>query len=258
MAADGPQICLEVRQIKKFYGDQTVLREVSFNLPAGEILGLIGPNGAGKSTLFNIISGWQRPDSGSLVFFGQEISNWSPTRLSRAGLARTFQIPQIFPDMSARENVLMGAWLGREPRLALPQAQEEADYCLSLVGLQDKGQTLARELPLAQQRLVELARALATRPRLLLLDEVAAGFSLAAVQRLAEGLAKLRDQGLTLLLTDHLFNLLEEVADRVLALDRGEIIVQGPPAELIHHPEVVSAYLGTRCGADDNGGPDAG
>ena len=148
----------------------------------------------------------------------------------------------------------MGAWLRREPHPPLPQAQEEADYCLSLVGLMDKRQTRARDLPLPQQRLVELARALATRPRLLLLDEIAAGFSRGALNRLAAGLLKLRDQGLTLLLTDHLFTLLEAVTDRVLALDRGEIIAQGPPAALIRHPEVVSAYLGTRYGSDADGG----
>jgi branched-chain amino acid transport system ATP-binding protein len=257
MAASGSQVCLTVRQLKKFFGDRLVLRDVSFSLPAGEILGLIGPNGAGKTTLFNIISGWQQPVSGSVVFRDRETTAWPPDRLSRAGLARTFQVPQIFPEMSATENVLMGAWLGPQ-KSALPQAREEADRCLSLVGLMDKRHIRARDLPLPQQRLMELARALATRPRLLLLDEIAAGFSQSALKRLATGLLKLRAQGLTLLLTDHLFTLLEEVADRVLALDRGEIIAQGPPAELIHHPEVVSAYLGTRYGADLNGEPDAG
>jgi branched-chain amino acid transport system ATP-binding protein len=257
MAAIGPQVCLAVRQVKKIFGDQTVLRDVSFSLPEGEILGLIGPNGAGKTTLFNIISGWQQPAAGSVVFFGQETSSWPPYRLSRAGLARTFQVPQIFPEMSARENVLMGAWLRRE-HPPLPQAHEEADRCLSLVGLLEKGHARARDLPLPQQRLVELARALATGPRLLLLDEIAAGFSQSALQRLTAGLLKLRDQGLTLLLTDHLFSLLEAVADRLLALDRGEIIAQGTPAALLHHPEVVSAYLGTRCGSDAEETPDAG
>ncbi len=254
MAAIGPQVCLAVRQVKKFFGDRTVLRDVSFSLPAGEILGLIGPNGAGKTTLFDIISGWQQPASGSVVFFDQEITTWPPDRLSRAGLARTFQVPQIFPEMSVLENVLMGAWLRRQQPTPLPRAREEADHYLSLVGLKDKRHTRARDLPLPQQRLVELAQALATRPRLLLLDEIAAGFSHSALKRLAAGLLKLRDQGLTLLLTDHLFPLREVVADRLLALDRGEIIAQGPPASLIRHPEVVSAYLGTRYGADANGG----
>jgi branched-chain amino acid transport system ATP-binding protein len=144
----------------------------------------------------------------------------------------------------------MGAWLRGEPHPSLNQAHEEADYYLSLVGLWDKRHTTARDLPLPQQRLVELARELATGPRLLLLDEIAAGFSQSALQRLTAGLLKLRHQGLTLLLTDHLFTLLEAVADRVLALDRGEIIAQGPPSSLINHPEVMSAYLGTRCVPD--------
>ncbi len=254
MAASAAQVCLELRQNKRFFGDRTILRGISFCLEVGEILGLIGPNGAGKTTLFNIISGWQKPAAGSVIFLGQETNTWPPERLSRAGLARTFQSPQIFPEMCALENVLMGAWL-RQEHPPLPEAQEEAAYCLSLVGLMDKGQTPVRELPLPQQRLVELARALATRPRLLLLDEIAAGFSQAALNRLAAGLLKLRDQGLTLLLTDHLFTLLEAVTDRVLALDHGEIIAQGPPADLIRHPEVISAYLGTRyCSNANNGG----
>ena len=253
MASAGLEICLAVGQIKKFFRNRSVLQDVSFSLPKGEILGLIGPNGAGKTTLFNIITGWQKPDSGRVVFLGMETTAWAPDRLSRAGLARTFQVPQLFPEMSALENVVMGAWLRRKPELSLPRTTEEAGHCLSLVGLLDKRHIRARELPLPQQRLVELARALATRPRLLLLDEIAAGFSHSALRRLANGLLKLRDQGLTLLLTDHLFTLMETVADRVLALDHGEIIAQGPPASLLHHPEVVLAYLGTRYGADANG-----
>ena len=255
MAALGPQVCLEVRQIQKSFGDQPVLRDISFTLPEGEILGLIGPNGAGKTTLFHIISGWQQPGAGRVVFFGQDTTAWPPNRLSRAGLARTFQVPQIFPDLSAWENVLMGAWLGPEPPPSLAQAQEAAHHWLSLVGLTEKRHTRAQDLPLPQQRLMELARALATRPRLLLLDEIAAGFSQRALTQLATGLLKLRDQGITLLLTDHLFTLLEAVADRLLALDRGEIIAQGPPAALLRHPEVVAAYLGTRYGADADGVP---
>ncbi len=254
MAASGRQVCLEVQQVAKPYGDQTVLRDVSFSLMQGEVLGIIGPNGAGKTTLFNIISGWLKPAAGRVVFFGQETTAWPPERLSRAGLARTFQNPRIFPEMSALENVLMGAWLGREPHPPLPRAREEAETWLSLVGLVEKRYARARDLPLPQQRLLELARALATRPKLLLLDEIAAGFSPGAVKLLADGLLKLRDQGLTLLLTDHLLTLLVAVADRLLALNRGKIIAQGPPACLIRHPEVISAYLGTESGADAEGG----
>jgi branched-chain amino acid transport system ATP-binding protein len=253
MVDSSPQVGLAVRGIKKVFGDRVVIRDVTFSLPEQEILGLIGPNGAGKTTLFNIISGWQRPGAGSVVFFGRETTALPPYRLSRAGLARTFQVPQIFPEMTVLENVLMGAWLKAGEHLTGKEAREEAERCLTLVDLMDKRASQTKELPLPQQRLVELARALATRPRLLLLDEIAAGFSRSALMRLARGLLKLRDHGLTLLLTDHLFTLLEEVADRILALDRGEIIAQGPPADLVRDPEVVAAYLGTRCGADANG-----
>jgi branched-chain amino acid transport system ATP-binding protein len=247
------RICLEVKSLRKRFGDQEILREVSFSLQEGEILGIIGPNGAGKSTLFNIISGWVPPSGGEVAFFGEKTTGWTPDRLCRAGMARTFQMPQIFPEMSVLENVMTGAWFGQPSPPAAAQAREQARELLELVALAVSETTPARELSLMQQRLLELARALATRPKLLLLDEIAAGLSLKAVKCLTNLILRLRTQGLTLLLTDHLLNLIMPVSDRLLALDQGEIIAAGPPQEIIHDPEVESAYLGVRGAAGEEG-----
>jgi branched-chain amino acid transport system ATP-binding protein len=241
--------CLEVRGIAKQYGDKSILEDISFSLQAGEVLGIIGPNGAGKSTLFGIIAGWLAPARGEVVLWGRNITGWPPERRCRAGMARTFQAPQVFPEMSALDNVMLGAWFGP----ASPPSAAQAREFLDMVGLADKADTPARKLTLMQQRLLELARALATRPQLLLLDELAAGLSLKAVKLLIDLLAKLRGQGLTLLLTDHLLNLVVPVSDRLLALDQGRIIASGPPQTLIHDPQVVSAYLGTKDAAGEEG-----
>jgi len=246
MDTEGPKICLELRQISKSYREQPVLKEISFTLQKGEILGIIGPNGAGKTTLFNIINGLIRPTRGTIFFQGQETTHWSSSSLSRMGMARTFQVPQIFPEMSVMENVLMGFRFGPEEGPTPAEAGEQAGELLEMVELADKAATAARELSLAEQHLLEVGRALATRPSLLLIDEIAAGCSPRTVQRLAELMAAWRDRGLTLLITDHLLNLTLPVSDRLLALDQGEIIAAGVPREVIRHPEVVAAYLGTR------------
>ncbi|MBI4794999.1 MAG: ABC transporter ATP-binding protein [Deltaproteobacteria bacterium] len=248
-----PQICLKVSRLSKRYGGQQVLRDISFSLQEGEILGIIGPNGAGKTTLFNIITGWVPPSGGEVVFLGEKTTDWTPDRLCRGGMARTFQIPQVFPEMSVLENVMTGAWFGQQSRPSAAQARDQSRELLGLVELAAKEATPARELSLMQQRLLELARALATRPKLLLLDEVAAGLSLKAVKCLSNLILRLRTQGLTLLLTDHLLHLIMPVSDRLLALDQGEIIAEGSPQDLIQNPEVESAYLGVRGAAGEEG-----
>jgi branched-chain amino acid transport system ATP-binding protein len=245
--------CLEVRGLSKQFGEQSVLRDITFSLPEGEVLGIIGPNGAGKSTLFNIIAGSLSPASGEILLWGKNITGWPPDRLCREGMARTFQVPQVFPEMGSLENVMMGARFGQESPPGEYQAREMSLVLLEIVGLADKQNTPAHKLTLMQQRLLELARALATGPRLLLLDEIAAGLSLKAVKQLTELIVHLREQGLTILLTDHLLNLVVPVSDRLLALDQGKIIAEGPPQALIHDPRVEYAYLGTRDAAQEEG-----
>lgn len=246
-------ICLQVQGLSKRFGDQGVLREITFSLEEGETLGIIGPNGAGKTTLFNLIAGWLAPSRGEILFSGQTITHWPPDRRAREGMARTFQVPQVFPEMSVLENVIMGAWFGRDPHPPEAQAREMARGLLDMVGLGDKEAVSARELTLMQQRLLDLAKALATRPRLLLLDEIAAGLSLRAVKQLTDLMGRLQARGLTLVLTDHLLNLVVPVSDRLLALDQGEIIAAGPPQDIIHDPQVEAAYLGKKGAAADEG-----
>ena len=245
--------CLEVVGLGKHYGDRRVLEDISFSLQEGEVLGIIGPNGAGKSTLFNIIAGWQPPAGGEVLWWGKNITGWPPDRRCRAGMARTFQVPQVFPEMSVLANVMLGSWFGQESSPSEDEAREMSLVLLKTVGLADKEDVPARKLTLMQQRLLELARALATGPRLLLLDELAAGLSLKAVRQLTELILHLRDQGLTLLLTDHLLNLVVPVSDRLLALDQGKVIAAGPPQALLHDPRVEHAYLGTKDAAGEEG-----
>jgi branched-chain amino acid transport system ATP-binding protein len=245
--------CLDIRGIGKHFGDNAVLNDISFSLREGEVLGIIGPNGAGKSTLFNIIAGWQNPARGEVFLWGKNITGWPPDRRCIAGMARTFQTPKVFPKMSALENVMLGAWFGRGAAQGELQAREKALALLDMVGFGGREDLPAGQLTLMQQRLLELARALATEPRLLLLDELAAGLSLRAVKQLTELIFKLRDHGLTLLLTDHLLNLVVPVSDRLLALDQGQIIAQGPPGTVIHDPQVEAAYLGTKEAAREEG-----
>jgi len=246
MAFPTPQICLEVEHLRKYFRGRSVLKDVSFSVREQEIVGLIGPNGAGKTTIFNIITGLMPPDGGRVLLHGQDLTGWPPHRICHAGIARASQIPSPFPEMTALENVLMGLMFGKGERASPAAKRDEARELLALVGLAAKAGAVAQGLTLIEKLRLEVARALATRPHLLLLDEIAAGLSPGAVKQTVWLIETLRDQGLTLLITDHFLNLTLRVSDRVLALDRGEIIVEGLPQEVVRHPEVASAYLGTR------------
>ena len=245
MAVPALQNLLELRHIDVTWGAQRVLVDIDLHAGEQEIIGIVGPNGAGKTTLMSVIAGQTRPTRGSIFFQGQEITAWSPHRRCRQGISRTFQIPRPFPDMTAWENVAIGLRFGKPDRhdgFSRPQALE----FLEKVGLTHKADTLGRDLTLSEQRRLEVARALATGPRILLLDEVAAGLSPKMVRQVVTLVEKLRQQGLTLLIIDHFLNLTLEVSDRLVVLDRGEKIMEGPPQEIMRHPEVIGAYLGTR------------
>jgi branched-chain amino acid transport system ATP-binding protein len=246
MVQERNEIILELKQLSKYVRGQTLLKDINLKVPEGEILGIVGPNGAGKTSLLNLISGQIQPSKGSIVFRGRDITDWPPHRRCHAGIGRTFQIPRPFPEMSATENLLIGLWFGKEGGVAEAQQLDQAQSLLELVGIPHKAETLGRDLTLSEQRRLEVARALATGPRLLLLDEIAAGLSPKAVKQVVKLVEKLQAQGLTLVLIDHFLNLTMEVSHRLIALDQGEKIMVGPPLEVIHHPEVVSAYLGTR------------
>lgn len=244
---------LEIHHLEVRFGTRTVLKDVSFAVHEGEIVSLIGPNGAGKTTLFNAISGLVRASSGDVIFMGRPITGWAPHRVCRAGIARTFQIARPFPEMTAEENVLIAMWFGKPPSQDphVVANKEKAAAWLHLVGLEEKRHTLGKELTLSEQRRLEVARALATRPSLLLLDEIAAGLSPYAVNQAAQLVLSLRERGMTILLVDHFLKLTARVSDRLVALDQGEKIVEGSPQEVLHHSEVLSAYLGERERADE-------
>jgi branched-chain amino acid transport system ATP-binding protein len=245
MAVAAQPNLLELRHIEAIWGPQRVLVDINLEAREQEIIGIVGPNGAGKTTLMSVIAGQTRPTRGTILFQGQDITAWPPHRRCREGISRTFQIPRPFPEMTAWENVAVGLRFGKPHRHDGFSRQHALTY-LDQVGLPHKADTLGGDLTLSEQRRLEVARALATSPRILLLDEVAAGLSPKMVRHVVTLVEKLRQQGLTLLIIDHFLNLTLEVSDRLVVLDRGEKIMEGPPQEIMRHPDVIGAYLGTR------------
>jgi len=238
---------LRVEGLGKQFGEVWALRDLDFTLEEGEVVGLVGPNGAGKTTLFNLISGRIKPTTGKILFAGQDISALEPHEICHLGLGRTFQSSRPFPRLTVAQNVLVGRVFGKEFRFRpRPDDLETARELLEVVGLGHKVETLAGSLTPSEQRRLDLARALATRPRLLLLDEVAAGFSPVAVKHAVDLVLRVRERGVTLFVIDHFLNLSLRVSNRLLALDQGEKVAEGAPPEVMRHREVIRAYLGLR------------
>jgi branched-chain amino acid transport system ATP-binding protein len=238
---------LNLEGLGKKFGEVWALRDLHFRVEEGEIVGLVGPNGAGKTTLFNLISGRLKPTTGTVRFAGHDITGREPPEVCHLGIGRTFQSSRPFPRLSTAKNVLVGRVFGKGFRFRpQPDDLETARELLEVVGLPHKADTPAGTLTPSEQRRLDLARALATRPRLLLLDEVAAGFSPVAVKQAVGLVRRVQERGVTLFIIDHFLNLSLRVSDRLLALDQGEKVAEGQPAEVMRNREVIRAYLGLR------------
>ena len=237
---------LAVRGLTKRFGGFAAVNEISFEIAQGEILGLIGPNGSGKSTTFNLIAGLHKPTAGDVLFDGQRISGLPPHLICRRGIGRTFQIPRPFRKMSIFDNARLAAYYGSSTSVTQAQAVRHAHEALELVGLPTDPQASVERLGAAGLKRLEMARALATRPRLLLADESLGGLDEAEMNQAAAMLRRIRDErGITILWVEHIMGVLMKVVDRCLVLDHGELIAQGTPTQIAHDPRVVEVYLGT-------------
>ena len=236
---------LELRKVSRSFGGLAAVKAVDLQVDQGEIVGLIGPNGAGKTTLFNLITGSYRPTSGTIVFEGADITWLQPHARCKRGIARTFQLVRPFPNLSVLDNVAVGSVYGRKPAPSRIAAEAAAMATLELLGMADRAQQPARTLTLVERKRLELARALATHPRLLLLDELLAGLNPSEVVGAMELVRRIRDSGVTIVMVEHLVKALFGVSDRVAVLSAGEKICEGRPELVAQNARVVDAYLGT-------------
>jgi len=233
---------LKVENLSRSFGGIQANQNIGFDVEAGEILGIIGPNGAGKSTLFDLITGYTRPDSGSIIFNGQNIFGLAPDRISRLGIGRTFQKLKPFADMTLLENVMIGALAHTAD---IPAARDKALEIIDFVDMLEKRHHFARELSTGQRKRLELARAMAIQPKLLLMDEVTGGVDQKTIPGLVELIKKLKRSGVTIVTIEHNINIIMEISDNILALDQGRRIAFGKAQEIQRNQEVIDAYLGT-------------
>jgi branched-chain amino acid transport system ATP-binding protein len=235
---------LELQNVTKRFGGLRAVKNVSLSLNAGEILFIIGPNGAGKTTVFNLISGFLRPNEGAILFEGRNISRMAPHRSARLGIGRTFQIVKPLPSLTVLQNVMLGAFMHTH---SLHGAEQEAARILEFLQMSHLSRFFARGLPLAALKRLEIARALATKPKLILLDEVVSGLTTSEALALAELVKRLPEWGVSVVGgVEHVMQVVMKIADRVIVLDYGAKIAEGTPAEVVKMPAVVEAYLGPK------------
>ena len=237
---------LEVRKLSRRFGGLWAVRDVSFSVAEGTILGIIGPNGAGKSTLINLITGHLRPSSGQVLIDGEDVTGSRPWAIAHERVARTFQIVKPFRGLTVRENVAIGAMHGSERDRSVHDALETADRLLALVGIAQHAGAAPGQLSVADARRLELAKALASRPRLLLIDEVMAGLRHQEIDAAVDLIHRLRDSGITIVAVEHVMKAIVSISDHVLVLHHGSVLTEGTPHEVLGDPRVIEAYLGHR------------
>jgi len=235
---------IEVDHLTKYFGGLRALHDVSFAIETGEILGLIGPNGAGKTTLFNMIAGTFSPSSGSIRFNGEEIASQGARQICHRGISRTYQLVRPFSSLTVYENVLVGHYFGKPKREGGRQEEKESIGLLELTGLYQKANIPAKNLTLVGRKQLEIARALATRPKLLLLDEVISGLNPTETETMMGLIRKIQNRGITVFMIEHIMKAVMGLSNRILVLNFGELIAQGKPEEVSRNKSVIEAYLG--------------
>jgi len=235
---------LEGEGVTRYFGGLAAVSDVDFHVDQGEVVGLIGPNGAGKTTLFNLISAALVPKPGIIKFKGENITGLKPHTICKMGVARTFQLVKVFANMTVLENVLLGSFFGRSTGISSADAEREALESLEFVGLSGVRAVPAKDLTLANQKRLEVARALATKPELLLLDEMMAGLNPTEIVQAMELVTRIRDEGITVIMIEHVMKAIMSVCDRIIVLHHGEKIAEGAPQEIATSKEVIEVYLG--------------
>jgi branched-chain amino acid transport system ATP-binding protein len=235
---------LKVEGLCKSFGGLMAIHNLEFEVEEGQIIGLIGPNGSGKTTTLNLLTGSLKPDSGTITFRDENVTGLPRYRMGQKGMARTFQLTKTFFDFTTLQNVMVGRVYGREPVKSLQVAEEESKEILDRVGLLGKARVLAKDLTLMERKRLELARALAAKPQLLLLDELMAGLNHAEAEEAMQLIKQIRDSDIAIVVVEHIVKAILGLSDRIIVLNMGEKIAEGSPQEIVHDPQVIEVYLG--------------